>query len=106
VLLRDRTCLRNICISTLRKGKSDDDDDDDNNNGDTNFTHQEAEKNPKVRFCVKMQRMWNVKCDIVPVTIGPTGIERKVLKKNLESRARKTLDKFTTIGPPYLERHT
>jgi hypothetical protein len=38
VLLRDRVCLRNICVNTLHKGDSDDDDyydydyDDDNNN--------------------------------------------------------------------------
>jgi hypothetical protein len=32
-----------------------------------------------------MQQMWKVKCKIVPVIIGPIGIETKVLKKNLEA---------------------
>jgi hypothetical protein len=30
-LLRDRVCLRNICINTLHKGDSDDDDNNNNN---------------------------------------------------------------------------
>jgi hypothetical protein len=32
VLLRDRVCVRNMCINTLHKGDSDDDDDDDDDN--------------------------------------------------------------------------
>jgi hypothetical protein len=33
VLLRDRVCVRGMCINTVHKGDSDyDDDDDDNNN--------------------------------------------------------------------------
>jgi hypothetical protein len=31
VLLRDRVCLRNICVNTLHKGDSDDDDGNNNN---------------------------------------------------------------------------
>jgi hypothetical protein len=27
--------------------------------------------------------MWKLKCKIIPVIIGPTGIVRKVLRKNL-----------------------
>jgi hypothetical protein len=29
--------------------------------------------------------MWNLKCTIVPVIIGATGIVRKSLRKNLEA---------------------
>jgi hypothetical protein len=31
-LLRDRVCVRDICVNTLHKGDSDDDDDNNNNN--------------------------------------------------------------------------
>ena len=30
-----------------------------------------------------MQRMWNLKCTVVPVIIGATGIVTRSLKKNL-----------------------
>jgi hypothetical protein len=36
VLLRDRVCVRDICINILHKGDSGDDDDDDNNNNNDN----------------------------------------------------------------------
>jgi hypothetical protein len=36
VLLRDRVCVRNMCINTLHKGDSDDDDDNNNNNNNNN----------------------------------------------------------------------
>jgi len=39
--------------------------------------------------------MWNLKCTIVPVITGATGIVTRSLKKNLET-FRKTLDRFTT----------
>ena len=32
----------------------------------------------------EIQRMWNMKCVIIPVTIGATGIATKLLKKNLQ----------------------
>jgi hypothetical protein len=40
VLLRDRVCVRDMCVNTLHKGDSDnyDDDDDDNNNNNLNAT--------------------------------------------------------------------
>jgi hypothetical protein len=39
--------------------------------------------------------MWNLKCTIVPVIIGATGIIMRSLRKNLEA-VRKTFDRFTT----------
>ena len=40
--------------------------------------------------------MWNLKCTIVPVTIGATGIVKRSLRKNLEAVPGKKLDRFTT----------
>jgi len=36
-------------------------------------------------LCIEIQRMWNLKCTIVPVIIGATGIVTRNLKKNLET---------------------
>jgi hypothetical protein len=36
VLLRDRVCVRDMCVNTLHKEDSDDDDDDNNNNNNVN----------------------------------------------------------------------
>jgi hypothetical protein len=41
VLLRDRVCLRNICVNTLHKGDSDDDN---NNNKEQNKTNEQTKK--------------------------------------------------------------
>jgi len=38
----------------------------------------------------------NLKCTIIPVIIGATGIVTRTLRKNLESYTRKTFDRFTT----------
>ena len=48
--------------------------DDDNNNNNNNNNN----------LCIEVQRMWNLKCTIVPVIIGATGIVMRSLKKNLE----------------------
>jgi hypothetical protein len=34
---------------------------------------------------IEKQRMWNVKCTIIPVIIGATGIVTKNVRKNLEA---------------------
>jgi hypothetical protein len=39
--------------------------------------------------------MWNLKCTIIPIVIGATGIVMRSLKK-FGSCTRKTLDRFTT----------
>jgi hypothetical protein len=46
------------------------------NNNDNN------NKNTTV-LCIEMQRMWNMKCMIIPAVIGAIGIVTKGLKKNL-----------------------
>ena len=34
---------------------------------------------------IEIQRMWNLKCTIIPVIIGATGIVTRSLRKNLEA---------------------
>jgi len=104
-------CLRNISIDTLHREDTeyddDDDDDDDNNNNnnkiknkkektctlidmsipaDRNVVQKEAEKKLKYKsLCIEIKRMWNLKCTIIPVIIGATGIVTRSLQKNLEA---------------------
>jgi len=63
---------------------------------DRNVVQKEAEKKLKYKnLCIETQRMWNLKCTIVPVIIGATGIVTRSLKK-FGKYTRKTLDRFTT----------
>jgi len=56
---------------------------------DRNVVQKEAEKKLKYKsLCIEIQRMWNLKCTIIPIIIGATGIVRRSL--------RKTFDRFTT----------
>ena len=53
---------------------------------DRNVVQKEAEKKLKYNsLCIEIQRMWNLKCTVVPVIIGATGIVTRSLKKNLET---------------------
>ena len=53
---------------------------------DRNVVQKEAEKKLKYKnLCIEIQRMWNLKCTVVPVIIGATGIVTRSLKKNLET---------------------
>jgi hypothetical protein len=57
---------------------------------DRNFVQKEAEKKLKYKsLCIEIQRMWNLKCTIIPIVIGATGIVTRSLKKNLEAVAGK-----------------
>jgi hypothetical protein len=55
-----------------------------------------------------MQRIWNLKCKIIPVIIGATGIASTVLRKNLEATPRKhsidSLQKTAILGTSYVIR--
>jgi hypothetical protein len=53
--------------------------------------------------------MWNLKCTIIPVIIGATGIVMKSLRKNLEAIPRKqsidSLQKTATLGTSHVIRN-
>jgi len=47
---------------------------------------KEAEKKLKYRsLFIEIKRMWNLKCTIIPVKIGATGIVTRSLRKKLET---------------------
>jgi len=51
-----------------------------------NVAQKEAEKELKYNSLgIEIQRMWNLKCTIIPVIIGATGIVTRSLRKNLET---------------------
>ena len=53
---------------------------------DRNVVQERAEKKLKyTSLCMEIQRMWNLKCTIMPVIIGATGIVTRSLRKNLEA---------------------
>jgi len=70
---------------------------------DRNVVQKEAEKKSKYKsLCIGMQRMWNLKCTIVPVTIGTIGIVTRNLRKILEDLPGKhsidSLQKTAILG--------
>jgi hypothetical protein len=53
---------------------------------DRNVIQKESKKKLKHKnLSVEIQRMWNMKCFVIPVVIGATGIVTKGLKKYLET---------------------
>jgi hypothetical protein len=51
-----------------------------------NVVQKEAEKKLKYNSLgIEIQGMWNLKCTIIPVIIGTTGIVTRSLRKNLEN---------------------
>jgi len=53
---------------------------------DRNVVQMEVVKTLKYKsLCIEMQRMWNLKCKIVPVIIGVTGIATEGSRKNVEA---------------------
>ena len=53
---------------------------------DKNVVQKGAENKLKYKsLCIEIQRMLNLKCTIVPVIIGATGIVTRSLRKNLET---------------------
>jgi len=53
---------------------------------DRNVVQKEAENKLKYKsLCIEIQRMWNLKCTVISVIIGATGIAMKSLRKNLEA---------------------
>jgi hypothetical protein len=72
-----------------------------------NVIQKEAEKKLKYkRLRTEIQRMWNMKCMIIPVVIEATGIVTKGLKKNLEAITGKhstdSQHKTATLGTQHV----
>jgi len=70
---------------------------------------KEAENKLKYKsLCIEIQRMWNLKCTIIPVTIGATGIVTRSLSKNLEAVVAKhsmdSLQKTAILGTAHIIR--
>ena len=76
---------------------------------DRNVAHKGAEKKLKYKsLCIEIQRMWNLKCTIVPVIIGATGIVMRSLKKNFETvpgnHSIDSLQKTVVLGTSHIIR--
>jgi len=76
---------------------------------DRNVVQKEAEKKLKYKsFCIEIQRMRNLKCTIIPVIIGATGIVTRNLRKNLEVVPGKhkidSLQKTAILGTSHIIR--
>ena len=70
---------------------------------------KEAEKKLKYKsLCIEIQRMWNLKCTIIPIIIGATGIVTRSLRKNLEAVPEKhsidSLKKTAVLGTSHIIR--
>ena len=76
---------------------------------DRNVVQKEAEKMLKYKsLCVEIQRMWNLKCTIIPIIIGATGIVTRSLRKNMEAVPGKhsidSLQKTAMLGTSHIIR--
>jgi hypothetical protein len=76
---------------------------------DRNFVEKEAEKELEYKsFGIEIQRTWNLKCTIIPVIIGATGMVTKSLRKNLEAIIGKhsidSLQKTAVLGTSHIIR--
>jgi len=76
---------------------------------DRNVVQQEAEEKFKYKsLCIEIQRMWNLKCTIVSVIIGATGIVTRSLRKILEAAPGKhsidSLQKTAILGTSHIIR--
>jgi hypothetical protein len=57
---------------------------------DRKVTYKESKKKLKFKnLSIEMQQMWNMKCFVILVIIGATGIVTKGLNKYLETIPRK-----------------
>ena len=75
---------------------------------DRNVVQKEAEKELKYKIYVRVCRMWNLKCTIIPAAIGATGIVTRSLRKNLVAVPGKhsidSLQKAAILGTSYIIR--
>jgi len=75
----------------------------------TTTTTTTTNNNKKYKsLCIEIQRMWNLKCTIIPVIIGATGIVTRSFRKNLEAVPRKhtidSLQKTAILGTSHIIR--
>jgi hypothetical protein len=68
---------------------------------------KEAEKKLKHKsLCIEIQRMWNLKCMIMPVINGATGVVTRSLRINLEAVPGKhsidSLQKTAILGTAHI----
>jgi hypothetical protein len=76
---------------------------------DRNVVKKESEKNLKHKSLhVEIQRMWNLKCTVIPVIIGATGIVTRSFRKHLEAVPGKhsidSLQKTAVLGTAHIIR--
>jgi hypothetical protein len=76
---------------------------------DRNAVQNEAGKKLKYKsLCTKIQRMWNLKCTIIPVITGATGIVTRSLWEYLEAILGKhsidSLQKTAILGTSHIIR--
>jgi len=76
---------------------------------DRNVVQKEVEKKLKYKsLCIEIQRMWNLKCMIIPVITGATGIVTRSFRKNLEAVTGKhsidSLQKTAILGTSHIIR--
>ena len=76
---------------------------------DRNVVQKEMEKKLKYKsLCIEIQRMWNLKCTIIPIIVGATGIVTRSLGKNLEAVPGKhsidSLQKTAILGTIHIIR--
>jgi hypothetical protein len=74
-----------------------------------NNKNNKKEKKLKYKsLCIEIQRMWNLKCTIILIVIGATGIVTRSLKKNLEAVPGKhsidSLQKTAILGTSHIIR--
>ena len=76
---------------------------------DRNVVQKEAEKKLNYKsLCIEIQQIWNLKCTIIPIIIGATGIVMRSLRKNLEAVPGKhsinSLQKTAILGTSHIIR--
>ena len=76
---------------------------------DRNVVQKEVENKLKYKsLCIEIQRMWNLKCTVIPVIIGASGIVSRNLRKNLEAVPGKhsidSLQKTAILGTSHIIR--
>jgi len=74
-----------------------------------NVVQKEAEKESKYKsLCIEIQRMWNMKCTVIAVIIGATGIVTRSLRKHLETVTGKhsidSVQKTAILGTSHIIR--